>query len=40
VIRSVCEKRALLGLTGSGYDPTQLIGVNRDRERILQKQER
>jgi hypothetical protein len=33
VIRGVAERRALLGLTGSGYDPTQLVAVGRDREK-------
>jgi hypothetical protein len=27
VIRGVCEKRALLGLSGSNYDPIQLLAV-------------
>jgi hypothetical protein len=27
VIRGICEKRALLGLSGSNYDPIQLLAV-------------
>jgi hypothetical protein len=27
VIRGICEKRALLGLGGSNYDPIQLLAV-------------
>jgi hypothetical protein len=33
VIRATCEKRALLGIGGTNYDPVQLVAVGRDRER-------
>ncbi len=35
MVRLEAERRALLGLTGSGYDPTQLVAVGRDRESSL-----
>jgi hypothetical protein len=40
VIRATCEKRALLGLTGSNYDPVQLVAVGRDREKSTDAWER
>ena len=40
VIRATCEKRALLGLSGSNYDPVQLVAVGRDRSRSIDAWER
>jgi hypothetical protein len=35
MVRLECERRALLGLGGTGYDPTQLVAVGRDREKSI-----
>jgi hypothetical protein len=40
MVRLEAERRALLGLTGSGYDPVQLVGVARSRERSTAALER